>query len=770
MTRPAPHPIWFAALLGLATAPGASAAEPGFRERVAPVVGKYCVGCHGAEKPKGKLNLAAYADDAAVLKDRRTWARVLEAVEGGDMPPEGKPRPSAAEAEGLTHWLQAAVSTADCRLDADPGRVTMRRLNRAEYNNTIRDLVGVSFRPADDFPLDDVGYGFDNIGDVLTLSPILMERYLAAAEEVAERAIVVRSTPPTKFREAEGDVEGGFVSGQARMLASAGELKFKFDAPKGGLYKFRVRAYGDQAGKESVRVEVRVNGKPATTPTKAPPAFDVPATRAAPAIYELPILLRPGQKTLALAFLNDFYNPDEPDENRRDRNLAVDWFEIQGPFDARPIPDSHDRILFRKPANKDGWADCARAILERFAARAFRRPATPGEVARLLRFVDQAGAAGEPFERGIQLAVEAVLISPHFLYRVEVRRGPDDGPQLLDDYELAARLAYFLWSSMPDEELTTLAQKGALHDPAMLEGQARRMLRDPKAHALTENFAGQWLQTRNLKNVTPDKTRFPDFDEPLRLAMKAEAELFFEEVVREDRSILTFLDADFTYLNGRLARHYGIKGVDGKEFRRVTLADGRRGGIVTLGSVLTVTSNPTRTSPVKRGKWILDQVFNAAPPPPPPGVEELKDDPKAVEEASLRKRMEQHRANAECAACHARMDPLGFGLENFDAIGAWREKDGNFPVDPAGSLPSGQSFAGPAALKKVLLGKAKEFARCLAGKLLTYALGRGLGPDDECNVDRIAAALAADGQRFSRLVVGVVTSESFRKSGRGETR
>ena len=340
------------------------------------------------------------------------------------MPPEGKPRPSEAEAEGLTHWLQAAVSTADCRLDTDPGRVTMRRLNRAEYNNTIRDLVGVPFRPADDFPLDDVGYGFDNIGDVLTLSPILMERYLAAAEEIGDRAIVARATPPSKTIEAEAEAEGGSPFGEGKVLASEGELKVKFEAKQGGVYRFRVRAFGQQAGKDPARMEVRVNGKPASTLNKAPAKFDVIATQAAPAIYETPLILRPGRKVLSVAFLNDYYNPDEADEQHRDRNLVVDWFEVQGPYDSRPIPESHDRILFRKPADKEQWADCARAILERFAARAFRRPATPEEVARLIRFVDQAGAAGEPFERGIQLAVEAVLISPPLPLP---RRGPPRG-------------------------------------------------------------------------------------------------------------------------------------------------------------------------------------------------------------------------------------------------------------------------------------------------------------------------------------------------------
>ena len=755
------------ALLALAAgAPSADAESSGFREQVVPILEKYCARCHGPEKPKGGLNLAKYADEAAVLNDRKAWAKVLEFVEAGEMPPEGKPRPSQAEAELVTHWLQARLSKADCKGPVDPGRVTMRRLNRSEYNNTIRDLVGVAFRPADDFPLDDVGYGFDNIGDVLTLSPILMERYLGAAEKVAEQAIVVGEMGggPVKRWAADGLGESaGFPVEGGRMLASAGEVVARFDVPRRAEYRFRVRAFGEQAGKEPVRMAFRVDGKTVAT-------VDVPATRSAPAVYEAKIRSKPGKRRLSVAFLNDFYDEKIADPKRRDRNLWVDYLEVQGPSEHRPPPESHQRIIFQTPNHKGQWAECAAMVLERFASRAFRRPATPEEVARLVRFVDQADRDGERFERGIQMAVEAVLISPHFLYRVEVNRKARGPSEPLTDFELASRLSYFVWSSMPDDTLFALAKKGTLHEPATLEAQTRRMLKDPRSVALIEDFAGQWLQTRNLGRITPDPARFPEFDEALRRAMRIETEKFFGAILREDRSVLDFLDADYTFLNARLAKHYGIQGIEGDHFRRVKLQDGRRGGILTQASVLTVTSNPTRTSPVKRGKWILEQVLGTPPPPPPPGVGDLKDDKTASEAMSLRRRMEIHRSNPDCAACHGRMDPLGFGLENYDAIGAWRERDGNFPIDAAGKLPSGQAFVNPGQLKRLLATKDKEFLRCLAGKMLTYALGRGLNSEDQCVVGRVAEAVANDNSRFSRLVIEVVKSDPFRLRGPVETR
>jgi hypothetical protein len=429
----------------------------------------------------------------------------------------------------------------------------------------------------------------------------------------------------------------------------------------------------------------------------------------------------------------------------------------------------------------------SREILTRFASRAYRRPATPEEVERLLRLIDAALARHEKWEAGIQLAIQAVLVSPKFLFRVELDDRPVGGsagaspsqpgsPVPLDDYQLASRLSYFLWSTMPDEELLRLAEKHSLSQD--LEGQARRLLKDPRSKALVDNFAMQWLQLRNLKNFAPDPRLFPDFDEPLRAAMLKETELFFEAIMREDRSILDLIDADFTFLNSRLARHYGIldtsgtrSGEKGKklgelirygEFSRVHLKDGERGGLLTQASILTVTSNPTRTSPVKRGRWVLEQILGTPPPPPPPNVPELAEGEKAQLTGSLRQRMEQHRANPSCAVCHTKMDALGFAFENYNAIGAFRTKDGNFTIDPSGTLPDGKTFQGPAELKAILKGKKELFARCLTEKMLTYALGRGLEYYDKPTVDGIVAELARNDYKFSTLVVAIVKSDPFR--------
>jgi hypothetical protein len=738
--------------------------ETAFISEVAPLVKKFCGDCHGPEKHKGDLDLLAFANAASLAKARKTWESVVERLEVGDMPPEDRARPSSDQVARLSAAIHSILSTANCDLPPDPGRVTLRRLNRNEYNNTIRDLVGVPFRPADDFPSDDVGYGFDNIGDVLTTSPLLLEKYLAAAEQVAERAIVADRTDwgPVKTWQVEelGHDAGGSRYGKiGRILSSTGEIGVSHEVPREGEYILRARAFGQQAGPEPVKMEFRIEGK-------AEKVFDVEAVEEAPELYEVRVKLEPGKKRVAVAFLNDYYQPEDPDPHRRDRNLVVDSLEVQGPIASAPlpVPESHARIIYREPKNGE-TQKCAREILERFAGRAFRRPATHAELDRLVELVEQSVRDGDTFERGIQLAVAAILVSPHFLFRVELAKDTKavGEYQVLTDFEVATRLSYFLWSSLPDDALMALAREGKLQDEATLEAQALRMLHDTKAQALVENFASQWLHLRNLKNVTPAKELFPHFDDALRQAMQRETELFFESIVREDRSILECLDADYTFLNERLAKHYEIDGVTGPEFRRVTLSGDRRAGLLGQASVLTVTSNPTRTSPVKRGKWILEQLLGTPPPPPPPDVPELKEGKDAVLKGSLRERMEQHRANPSCAACHTRMDPLGFGLEYYDAIGAWRESDGAFPIDASGTLPSGQAFRGPKELRAILKGKQKEFTRCLSEKLLTYALGRGLQSSDDCTVDRIARAVAEDSHRFSRLVIEIVKSAPFRQ-------
>jgi hypothetical protein len=525
----------------------------------------------------------------------------------------------------------------------------------------------------------------------------------------------------------------------------------------------RARVFAQQAGSEPARMGLQVDGKDIAT-------FDVPVGSNAPQVSEARATLKGGPHRLGVAFLNDYYDPMAADPARRDRNLVVESIAVQGPEVTGPasLPESHRRILFctPTPATRN---ECARAILERFASRAYRRQATAGEVGRLIRFVDLAEQSGESFERGIQLAVEAVLSSPQFLFRVELDPRPrQKGEQMplvreVNEIELAARLSYFLWSSMPDDELLGLAREGRLREGDTLERQVRRMLADPKARALVENFGDQWLHLRLLDNINPDAKQFPGFDEALRGAMLEETRLFFESVVREDRSVLDFLDANDTFVNERLARHYGIPGVKGEEFRRIVLNDDRRGGLLGQASILTVTSNPTRTSPVKRGKWILEQILGSPPPPPPPDVPELKEDKEVVLSGSLRQRMEQHRANPSCASCHSRMDPLGFGLENYDAIGGWRDKDGKFPIDASGTLPSGQSFEGPKALKAILKSRDREFVRCLAEKMLTFSLGRGLDYHDACAVDRIVAAMAEHNNTFSTLVWEIVRSDPFQK-------
>ncbi|HWE38468.1 MAG TPA: DUF1592 domain-containing protein [Isosphaeraceae bacterium] len=750
----------------VATAAGARAGEPGrpdFGKDVAPLLAKYCAGCHDAKKPRGGIDLTSYKDAGAVARDRKAWERVFDQLEGRDMPPADRPQPTEPEYETLTRWLKAELDASGCNGKRDPGRVTLRRLNRNEYNNTIRDLVGLDLRPADDFPSDDVGYGFDNIGDVLSLPPILMERYLSAAEKVAEKAIVADPKAEVPVKVWKGAEIGGgsdFNDGAARALNSEGEVGVSHQLLKNGTYFVRVRAFGQQAGPEPARMAIKLDGKTIK-------AVEVKAKAEAPGTYTVRIKAHAGARRFAAAFLNDYYKPDDPDPKKRDRNLIVESLELRGPTDGppTPLPASHRAILFRMPKSESDRRECARAILKKFADRAYRRPATVEEVDRLLVVFDLAERDHERFERGIQLAVEAALVSPYFLFKVEVdrrrgNRGATPGVAALSDYELASRLSYFLWSSMPDDELFELARKKELGKPEVLASQARRMLKSPKAHALAENFAGQWLQTRNLKVVNPDKGRFPAFDDALRAAMARETELFVRAIVAEDRSVLDFLDADFTFVNERLAKHYGIEGIKGDEFHRVGLKDGRRGGVVTMASVLTVTSNPTRTSPVKRGKWILEQLLGAPPPPPPPDVPDLKE--QGPLSGTLRQRMEQHRANALCASCHAKMDPLGFGLENFDAVGAWRDKDGESTVDPSGTLPNGQAFAGPAELKKVLKARGAEFERCLAEKLLTYALGRGLESSDRCAVDAIVADLKKADHKVSGLVAAIVTSDPFR--------
>ena len=794
----------------LKPARAAETAAPAHPTNFAPIqtfLQKYCVECHGEKVAKSDLTLHVYKTADLVLKDRKIWEDVIDRVEGGEMPPKKKARPAEADQAAFLASVKAIFEYADATAKPDPGHVTVRRLNRTEYNNTIRDLIGVDFEPAEDFPSDDIGHGFDNMGDVLSISPILMERYLAAAETIMQRAIIVDPPKPPPHRQSAKNLEpAGRNVPQTRFRPlTRGNLNTPFRLGLDGAYVLRTRVFGLNGGTEGVKAAWTVDGKQIAT-------IDVPATATekAPATFEQPLNLEAGEHRFAITLLNPTeidpkkveaemkkaaaaenkpvkpadgkpgdvkdVKPVDPKDVKKPepdpkRTINVEFIELTGPSDPRPM--TQRRLLAADP--KLSPKDQTREILARFLSKAYRRTPTPVEVNRLVKLVDQAVLRGEKRDAGIQLAMQAALVSPKFLFRVELDDRPDSAdPHAIDEFQLASRLSYFIWSSMPDDELFELAGKKQL--TANLDAQVKRMLKDPKAQSLVDNFAMQWLQLKRLKSFSPDTRMFPAFDDRLRQSMQKETELFFAAVMKEDRSILDLIDADFTFLDRNLAQLYGIADTAGNrvgqktvrpggkqfnrgEFARVSLADRQRGGILTQASVLTVTSNPTRTSPVKRGRFILDQILGT---PPPPDVPQLSEDKQATLSGSLRQRMEQHRANPACAQCHARMDPIGFAFENFDAIGAFREKDGGFVIDPSGTLTDGTSFSGVEQLKTMLKEKKRLFARCLTEKMLTYALGRGVEYYDKRAVNSICNALDKNDYKFSTLVIEITKSDPFR--------
>jgi len=586
---------------------------------------KYCYDCHTGEKAEGGVRVDFLGAGGKLEDHVELVDKILLVLKEQQMPPADAEQPDGAERVQSIEWIEQRLRQFDCGSASRPGRITMRRLNRTEYNNTVRDLTGLDLRLANDFPSDDVGNGFDNIGDVLSLPPILMEKYLTAAKQIADE--VMKS------------------------------------------------------------------------------------------------------------------------------------------------PDAAKKVFPRQasdPNNVDEVVEAARANASSFAQRAFRRPLEAAETERLFNLMRVAWDSNATKEEIMQTLITAILASPHFIYRVEEDDPQDfvDGVRPLNDFELASRLSYFLWSSMPDDPLLERAKAGKLHTAEQLHAEVDRMLADPKAKALVENFAGQWLQLRDLEALSPDPVKFASFDATLRGSMRRETELLFSSILDENRSVLELLGADYTYLDGRLAKHYGIEGVSGKEFKKVDLM-GKRRGVLMHGSILLLTSNPTRTSPVKRGKWVLENLLAEPPPPPPPNVPELGAAGETL--GTLRQQMEQHRVNPNCAVCHVKMDAVGFGLENFDAIGAWRDADGREKIDPSGILPGGRTFSGPLDLVQILVeDKKAEFARCLSLKMLTYALGRGLGVADRCTVSSIVDNLAKDDYRFATLIKSIVTSPPFthQESGR----
>ncbi|MDX1984402.1 MAG: DUF1592 domain-containing protein [Bryobacteraceae bacterium] len=763
---------------------------------VQPVLNRYCVTCHNASQRAGNLDLRAPGDQ------RELWEKVLDKLSTGRMPPPGVEKPQPAEAQSVIAWIEKRYPAGA----PDPGRVTARRLNRVEYNNTIRDLLGVDLKPADDFPVDDSGYGFDNIGDVLSVSPMLMEKYMAAARRVAQVAVFGESYPArpgalTRLL-AKRSAEGGGILSNANYLpySMRGALYGAYRFPVDGEYEFRVRVANFRGQDEDDltpedreryrKLRASVRGRPLTAAEIQ--AFNeevrkhVPPRKVVFSIDDAPVLtavvegtttfdydrgefvtrvpVKAGERRLRASY-PELAGLDDPRQNvNRDqrRKLFVDYLDIIGPFQpSKEPPASYRRIFVCGHAPGLHRAACARTVVERLARRAWRRPVTEADFSGLISLVNTVMTDGQPLEQAVRAALQAILASPHFLFRIESDAG-EGTVAPVSEHELASRLSYFLWASMPDDELLD----AALNKPGVLEAEVRRMLKDRRSGALIDNFAAQWLQLRNLDRSRPDPKRYPTVDDELVDAMRRETFLFMEAMLREDRSLLDLLDAPFTFVNGPLAKHYGIPGITGEEFRRVELNGAERGGLLSQGAILTVSSYSTRTSPVMRGKWVLENLLGTPPPAAPPDVPQL-DESRIGSAASLRQQMEQHRQNPACAVCHTQMDAIGFSLESYDASGAWRTHDGKFPIDTSGVMPDGTAFSGVGDLKRILRGQSAAFTRNIVEKTMTYALGRGLELTDRPAVERIARKVAEDNHRFSTLVLEIARSAPFRMR-RGE--
>ena len=810
----------------------AAVTPSGFETVVKPFLAEHCYACHGTEKQKKELNLESFTTSASLVEHRERWEAVIERLRGREMPPEDEPQPDDKQRQAVATWIERELARIDRETPPDPGRVTARRLNRAEYNNTIRDLLGVDTRPADDFPQDDSGYGFDNIGDVLSLSPALMEKYISAADRVARHALFgPPSVQPTlvrlrsdgrRVRETRNVPPAYDVTG----LTLPNAFHAIHRVPLDGEYIIRVFLGGLRpAGSEPIKLSLWVDEREVQSiahDAERTAAFEIDRQDFGGNTAEFRVKLAAGERWLSVSIPRIFeglpprYNGPNPSmrpvpprefkpppnatperiaqaRKRFDDGLAelekipmngvrVNAVEVGGPYAAegKPSAESVAKIytcghVVGGPGGRGAKGSaaaaakttetahgklCATRIMRDFTRRAFRRPVPAAELAKFVRLVEEAQQEEGSLAEGLAVGIQAVLVSPDFLFRIERDRPGKTTANPITQHELATRLSYFLWASLPDAPLRRAADAGTLRDPGVLAAQVRRMLRDPRSRALAENFGGQWLQFRALESTTRDRERFPDFEDYLRFSMRRETSLFIEQLIRADRSILDFIDGRYSFINERLARHYGIPNVSGPEFRKVDLTGSPRGGVLTHASVLTVSSYATRTSPVLRGKWILDNLLNAPPPEPPADVPNL--DEKAIgSAASLRAQLEEHRKNAICASCHRRMDPLGFGLENFDAVGAFRTMDGNFPIDASGSLPDGETFTGPDELRAILRDQSDAFARGLTAKLLTYALGRGLERYDTKTVRTIASRLPAQKYRFSALVLEIVNSLPF---------
>jgi len=759
----------FAAFLGAAYASLALAQQPKTSGKT--LLGRYCTGCHN-ERAKTAGIVLENVDPDRPGENAKVLEKVLRKVRSGEMPPRGLPRPDPAATGAFTASLQTALDQAAVNYP-NPGRPAIHRLNRVEYSNAIRDLLAIDINPGSSLPPDDSGYGFDNIADVLSVSPILLERYIALARKISRLAVGDPTILPSveEYAVPVGLSQADRVSDEL-PLGSRGGIAIHHDFPLDAEYTFRikVRGFNNRARDLVHRLDLRLDGvrlKEFEIRGKAGVADEESPT------FEARAPVKAGVRLVGVNFLSEFavqegVLPPPPAKATPARNLpgriGVDSVLIGGPFQPTGPGETpaRQRIFVCRPADSKDEIPCAKKIFSTLARRAYRRPVTDADLKPLLSFYES-GRRNGTFEAGVEMGIRRMLVAPDFLFRVE--RDPAGAAPgsiyRLNDFELASRLSFFLWSSIPDDELLDLADGGKLKDPAVFEQQVRRMLADRRSRTLVSNFAGQWLYLRNLSRVQPDPDVFPEFDDNLRQAFQRETELLIEAIVREDRSVVDLLDANFTYLNERLARHYQIPNVHGSNFRRVNLTDEDRFGLLGQGSILTVTSYPTRTSPVLRGKWILENLLGTPPPPPPANVPDLKDHAADGRALSLREQMEKHRSDATCASCHARMDPLGFALENYDGVGKRRTKDANGVIDTSGSLPDGTKFHGPGGLRELLLSHRDQFVETVVEKLLTYALGRGLEYYDQPAVRAITREAAQHDYRISSVIVAITRSTPF---------
>jgi len=797
-----------------------------FRKQIQPVLTEFCYDCHADGANEGGVAFDEFKSDEATLQNPELWWKALKNLRAGLMPPVRKPQPTADQKERIEQWIKTAVFKADPK-NPDPGRVTARRLNRAEYRNTIRDLIGIDFNTEAAFPPDDAGHGFDNIGDVLTLSPMLLEKYFDAARTIVSKAVpMVPAVPAERIIEGKHFRRGGRDAGSE---TNRGPLSLSYYDAASVAKTFTVQ----RAGRYQILLDLTANERYVDSQfdyNKCRLVFKADGEELHNREYT-----REGGKAFHYEFDRDWpagehemvfeLEPLTPDQKQvRSLTIRIDSVTVRGPLDERDWvkPRNHERFFGSEvPADREERRIYARKLLGDFARKAFRRPVDEETVERLAALAEETSRQpGKTFEAGVAQAMAAVLASPRFIFREEAIEPGRTGAKhpFVDQYALASRLSYFLWSSMPDDELLALAEKGRLRND--LGKQFKRMLADPRADGLTRNFVGQWLQARDIESVPIEarqvlareaaadpelekrRQRFRELrnkpeeslsaDEKgeleklrgglfrnarppraeltgdLRRAMRQETERAFEYILREDRNVLELIDSDWTFLNERLAKHYGITNVLGDEMRRVTLPlESPRGGILTHGTVLTVTSNPTRTSPVKRGLFVLDNILGLPPAPPPPDIPALEDAGKGVKDRalSLREMLALHREKPLCSSCHDRMDPLGLALENFNAMGMWRDKERNEPIDAAGTLVSGENFNGIKELKGILATKhSLDFYRTLTEKLLTYALGRGLEYYDVQTVDQIVDRLVKADGRPSALLMGIIDSAAFQRT------